>query len=349
MHNFKQVVLSKHAFGEITTEHFSVVDREIPTLEQDQFLIQNIYCGTDPYMRVSMNPGEIFPNYPMVKLNEGIPGESVGVVVESKNNNFPVGTYLWHKKGWREYAVGDNNLGHFKFSPDGDPDKFCKDYLTYYSLVGRTAYYSLTRVLNIKPGQVLGLSGATGGVGNMIVQFGKLLGASVYGITSTQEKTSTVNELGGTGVLIPKKTSINKMQKIIKDHCPLFDAYHENVGNDYFFSALQNMAYSGIMSYCGVMSLYQNTMPTPGPNLFALTVKDVTIRGCNMTKDFVVGTDEWKKHFTWTDDFHNFVDQNRHRLKSVTTIYEGVGAMPQQFVDHFTPENPVTGKSLCKI
>ena len=52
---------------------------------------------------------------------------------------------------------------------------------------------------------------------------------------------------------------------------------HENVGNDYS-SALQNMSYSGRMSYCGVMSLYQNVMPNMDP-IYLFTVKDVTQEG----------------------------------------------------------------------
>ena len=85
----KQVVLVQHAIGEISVDNFAVVDMELPELQDGEYLVKNIYCGTDPYMRISMNPGEVFPNYPMVTLNEGIPGESVGEVIESKNEDFP--------------------------------------------------------------------------------------------------------------------------------------------------------------------------------------------------------------------------------------------------------------------
>ena len=344
----KQVVLKQHAVGEITKEHFDVISRPTPDLKDGDFYIQNIVCGTDPYMRISMNPVETFPNYPMVTLDEGIPGEAVGVVVESKNDNFPVGTYLWHKLGWRTHAVGNNDTDYFKINVQGDELDFAKRYLTLYSLVAKTAYYSLTRVLKVKPGDVVCVSGATGGVGNLVIQFAKLLGAKPYGITSTEEKAELVNKLGGTGIVIPKKTSIAVMLKKLKEY-EQFDAYHENVGNDYFFSALQNMSYSGRMSYCGVMSLYQNVAPTPGPNLFALTVKDVTIRGCNMTKDYAYGSEEWKQQFNWINEFEQFVTDNIESLQCINATYKGLEAMPEQFVDHFTPEEPKSGKSLCEL
>jgi NADPH-dependent curcumin reductase CurA len=103
------------------------------------------------------------------------------------------------------------------------------------------------------------------------------------------------------------------------------------------------------MSYCGVMSLYQDLAPGGGPNLFALTVKDVTIRGCNMTKDLVYGSEEWKEQFSWTDEFHQFINHNIDNLQCINSVYDGIESMPQQFVDHFTPKTPCSGKSLCRI
>ena len=141
----KQVVLVQHAIGEVGLDNFGVIDLVLPELKDGEYLIENIYCGTDPYMRISMNPGEVFPNYPMITLNEGIPGESVGRVIESKNADFPIHTHLWHKKGWRTHAIGNGDTEHFKLTPGTDMEK----YLTFYSLVGRTAYYSLTKVLKV--------------------------------------------------------------------------------------------------------------------------------------------------------------------------------------------------------
>ena len=98
-----------------------------------------------------------------------------------------------------------------------------------------------------------------------------------------------------------------------------------------------------------IMSLYQNIVPSGGPNLFALTTKDITIRGCNMTKDLVYGSEEWKQQFNWTDEFHQFINDHIDELQCVNTVYEGIESMPQQFVDHFTPKTPRSGKSLCRI
>ena len=159
----------------------------------------------------------------MVELGEGIPGETVGMVVESKNKDFPVGTYLWHKLGWRTHAVGNSDTEHFKLDIDGDPVEFAKRYPTLFSLVSKTAYYPLTRVLKIKEGDVVCVSGATGGVGNPVVQFANLMGAKVYGITSTEEKAKLVEQLGGTGIVVPRKTNIAGIQKILNKYGP-FDA-----------------------------------------------------------------------------------------------------------------------------
>jgi len=76
----RQIQLNNKLSGMVTAQDFNLIDDNIE-IKDGEFLIQNIYCGTDPYRRVGMNftkhstpawkLSEISPNAPIV-------GETVG-------------------------------------------------------------------------------------------------------------------------------------------------------------------------------------------------------------------------------------------------------------------------------
>lgn len=59
-----------------------------------------------------------------------------------------------------------------------------------------TAYQMLHRVAKVKQGQTILITGASGGVGNALLQQGKIAGLKMYG-TASKQKHSLVTQLGG--------------------------------------------------------------------------------------------------------------------------------------------------------
>lgn len=55
-----------------------------------------MYISVDPYVRVIM---------PELPLNATVIGEQIAVVVQSRNKEFPVESYVWGYFGWRDYSV----------------------------------------------------------------------------------------------------------------------------------------------------------------------------------------------------------------------------------------------------
>ena len=51
-----------------------------------------------------------------------------------------------------------------------------------------TAWHMLVTVANLRPGETLLIPGAGGGVASMGIQVGRMLGATVYTTTSSEEK-----------------------------------------------------------------------------------------------------------------------------------------------------------------
>jgi NADPH-dependent curcumin reductase CurA len=343
----RQLQLKNKLSGMVKPEDFEIVDVDLE-LNDGEFLIQNIYCSTDPYKRVGMN----YTKYstPAWKLSEvepntSIVGESVGQVIESKNDQVNVGTYIFHLDGWREQTVLNSDSFFYPIVKKDDMDSWLKKYLTAHCLVGRTAYYSITRTMNVQPGDVVCVSGAMGGVGHLTVQYAKIKGAKVYGITSTEQKAKKLEEWGVIPVIIPKDSSFDKKQKIFNTIPDEFNWYHENVGNEYFACAMNKMAVSSTVSFCGAMSSYNNTMPGPGPNISGVIYKDISIKGCN----FFSKTTKLAYDDDWQTEYEDFVSENIDDIESIFTVYEGLESMPQQFADHFILPDTRIGKSLCKI
>ena len=343
----RQLQLKNKLSGMVKPEDFEIVDVDLE-LNDGEFLIQNIYCGTDPYRRVGMNfTKHSTPAWKLseVETNTSIVGESVGQVIESKNDQVNVGTYIFHLEGWREQTVLNSDSFFYPIVKKDDMDSWLKKYISVNCLIGRTAYYSITRTLNVQPGDVVGVSGAMGGVGHLTVQYAKMKGAKVYGITSTQQKANKLEEWGVIPIVIPVNTPFTEMQKIYNNIPDEFDWYHENVGNEYFACAMNKMAVSSTISFCGAMSSYNNTTPGPGPNISGVIYKDISIKGCN----FFSKTTNLAYNDDWQTEYEDFVSENIDDIENISTVYEGLESMPQQFVDHFTNTETRIGKSLCKI
>lgn len=61
-----------------------------------EVLAKAIYISVDPYVRV------IMPDLP---VNTTVIGEQIAIIAQSKNKEFPVGSYIWGYFGWRDYSV----------------------------------------------------------------------------------------------------------------------------------------------------------------------------------------------------------------------------------------------------
>lgn len=88
-----------------------------------------------------------------------------------------------------------------------------------FPLQGMTAHYLLHEFRKVKPTDIVLIHAAAGGMGLLLVQWAKHLGARVIGTTSTEEKAKIAKEAGADEVILYTKTDfVTEIMRLTKDH-----------------------------------------------------------------------------------------------------------------------------------
>jgi NADPH2:quinone reductase len=85
------------------------------------------------------------------------------------------------------------------------PDKLSFTDGAAFPLQGMTAHYLLNEFRTLRPGDVVLVHAAAGGVGQLVIQWAKHLGAKVIGTVSTEEKARAATDVGADHVILYTK------------------------------------------------------------------------------------------------------------------------------------------------
>ena len=228
-------------------------------------------------MRGRMNDG---PSYVApAAIDEPMVGETVGRVVASRHPDFAEGDLVVSESGWQDYAVTDGaRLRRL------DRDMAHPSYaLGALGMPGFTAYTGVVQIAHVRPDETLVVAAATGAVGAIVGQIGKLKGARVVGVAGSSEKCRyAVEELGFDVCLNHRESGL---AAALKDACPRgIDVYFENVGGAVLDAVVPLLNVGARVPVCGLIAYYNLAAPPPGPDrtprlLRTVLVKRVTIQG----------------------------------------------------------------------
>ena len=288
--------------------------------------------SVDPYMRGRMRDAKSYT--PPFQLGAVLAGGSVGRVVESKNAGFESGDYVVGAQGWREYYVskGDDQR---KIDASLAP---LPAFLGTLGMPGMTAYVGLLDIGKPKSGETVFVSAAAGAVGMVVGQIAGIQGCRVVGSAGTDDKTSyLVNELGFDAAFNYKTTDIDRA---LDEHCPDgVDVYFENVGGKTLEAVLTHMSPFGRIPVCGMIALYNNEQPAPGPaTLIQVIPRRLTLTG------FIV-SDHLDRMAAFTRDVGGWLAEGKIRSKE--TIVEGIENAPSAFLGLLRGDN--LGKMLVRV
>ncbi|MGW2930855.1 NADP-dependent oxidoreductase [Streptomyces sp. NPDC001156] len=240
-------------------EDFALVEAEIPQPGEGQVLVRNKYVSVDPYMRGRMSAAKSYAA--PYELGRPMQGGAVGEVIASNAEGIEAGDHLLHFLAWREYAVVDGKQA-VKVDPEAAP---LSTYLGVLGMTGLTAYAGLLRTASFKEGDSVFVSGAAGAVGSQVGQIAKLKGASrVIGSAGSDEKVKLLLEEYGFDAAFNYKNG--PVSRQLREAAPEgVDVYFDNVGGEHLEAAIGSLNRGGRIAVCGMISVYNDTEPAPGP------------------------------------------------------------------------------------
>ncbi|MDP5031858.1 MAG: NADPH:quinone oxidoreductase family protein, partial [Paraglaciecola sp.] len=130
--------------------------------------------------------------------------------------------------------------------PDAIPDDEAAALVTAHA----TAHHALKQRAHIKPGETLLVTGAAGGTGLAAVQIGKLMGATVIAVCSTQEKLDVAKANGADILINYTETDLKTAIKEVTNGKGV-DVVYECVGGDTFHACSRSMAWNGRLLVVG--------------------------------------------------------------------------------------------------
>ena len=330
---YRRVVLVRRPPGEPAESDFRVEEVPMPEPKHGEVLVKVAYLSLDPYQRGRMRDAASYAA--PVGLGEVMTGGIVGEVVKSSSPRFGVGEIVEDRLGWQEYAIGGAPTMR-KVDPSLAPISTANGVL---GMPGMTAYFGLLEVGQPKPGETIVVSAASGAVGQVVGQIGKIMGCRVVGIAGGAKKCAFAKDELGFDACVDYKAA-NDLDAALRAACPNgIDVYFDNVGGEISDAVLRNINFFGRVALCGSISQYNATTPPMGPRLLGTFVgKRVRAQG------FIV-TDFASRHEAAMRQMGEWIRNGR--LKYREDVVQGIDKAPRAFIGLLRGEN--FGKLLVKM
>lgn len=216
-------------------------DVEVPPPGEGQVQVRHTAIGLnfiDVYDRSGL--------YPQMNMPAGLGREAAGVITAlgKKVRGFKLGdrvAYVTATPG--TYSELNNvSIAPLVKIPAGVSD----EQAAVLMLKGMTTCYLVRHTYRLKRGDVALLHAASGGIGTLVSQWGKALGATIIGIVGSEDKVALAKKNGCKHVLVRGRDDVVASVKKITKGVGV-DVVYDAVGKDTFFESLDSLKRRGLM------------------------------------------------------------------------------------------------------
>jgi NADPH-dependent curcumin reductase CurA len=332
-----QVRLASRPVGEPTLDNFELRESDIPDPQPGQLLLRAIYLSLDPYMRGRMNAGKSYA--PPIEIGEVMEGRTIAQVVASNLEGYQPGDTVFNPNhGWQEYALSGGE-GIRKVDPAAGPLSYA---LGVLGMPGLTAYTGLANIGQPQSGETLVVAAASGAVGSVVGQIGRMRGCRVIGIAGGMEKCRYVKEELGFDECVNHREP--NLAERLQAACPKgIDVYFENVGGPVFEAVMPLLNNFARVPVCGLIAHYNDAAPAPGPDRAPLLMQHILTKRLTL-RGFIVGdfATQWPQFLA---DMSHWLREGRIKYKE--DITDGLENAPRALIGLLRGEN--FGKKIIRV
>ncbi|HAS6038163.1 TPA: NADP-dependent oxidoreductase [Vibrio vulnificus] len=318
----RQIVLASRPVGAPTADNFALTQSDIPTPAQGEMLLRSVYLSLDPYMRGRMSDAKSYAE--PVGIDEVMVGGTVCQVEASNYAEFEVGEWVLAYTGWQDYALS-NGEGLIKLGKQPSHPSYA---LGVMGMPGFTAYMGLLDIGQPKEGDTLVVAAATGAVGSMVGQIGKLKGCRVIGIAGGEEKCQFAKDTLGFDECIDHKAAdfAEQLAKVCHNG---IDIYFENVGGKVFDAVMPLLNTGARIPLCGLISQYNATSLPEGPDRMSMLMAQLLIKRIKM-QGFIIFDDYGHRYGEFAADMTQWLAQGKIHYRE--HLVQGLENAPDAFI-----------------
>ncbi len=255
-------VLAKRPQAALSADCFRLeeCDREGPGNGEGQVLVRNELLLCAPTIRNWLS-GNRNSYYPTIEIGEPVLAPSLSRVILSHDPGIKVGTRLIGTGSWQDEEWV--NPARYRQIPDSITSI---DAMGIFGLNALTAYCGLLEIGKPKNSEVLLVSGASGSVGSVVSQIGRIKGCKVIGLCGGSDKVRWLREQCGIEHVIDYKSEdvTARIDAISPDG---IDIYFDNVGGPLLADIAGRMRRFGRIVLCGQIATYDDGGDMLGPPL----------------------------------------------------------------------------------
>lgn len=312
----QEVRLTSVPTAEVTAVNFDVFESDAGEPAPGEVLVGVLRLGLSAGLAHRLG-GEGTAYGPGVGVGDVPTSDAVVEVLDPGDSDLRTGDLAVGKVPWCSAGV----VKAVELHPIGaaaDDDEL-NAHLTILGHVGFTAWTGMIRIGEVRPGEVVYVSGAAGGVGSCAVQFAKATGATVIGVAGSAAKVMLLTDVLGADRAVNRHDgpAVDLLREAAPDG---IDLYYDNVGGEQLEAALDVLRPGGRAIICGAVS--GGTRSDAPANFRNLIHRELTLRGFTVTAHEDLRGQFESEVGVWLQE---------GRVRSIHTMFDGIERVPEAF------------------